>query len=134
MYTSRCPISIFMVVLILGCLCSSAYTMNKGKDEIMEKIISADNGFGFNVFQHIVEENSKDNVFISPVSLAIALTMTYNGANGETREAMAKALELPGMNLEEVNMANAALLKKLNSLGGDVLFEMANSLWMRKGL
>jgi serpin B len=45
---------------------------------------------------------------------------------------MAKALELQGMSLEEVNQANAALLKRLNNLGEDVLLNTANSLWARE--
>jgi serine protease inhibitor len=31
----------------------------------------------------------------------LALAMTYNGAEGETRQAMANALEVEGMSLEE---------------------------------
>ena len=39
----------------------------------------------------------------------MALAMTYNGASGETQQAMAETLELNGMSLDEINQANAAL-------------------------
>ena len=39
----------------------------------------------------------------------LALAMTYNGADGTTRQAMARSLEIEGMSLEEVNRAFADL-------------------------
>ena len=108
-------------------------TANEGVSEARGNLVSADNSFGFEVFRQLVEKDYDDNIFMSPTSLAIALTMTYNGASGETKEAMAKVLELQGMSLEEVNQTNAALLERLNNLGGDVLLKMANSLWVREG-
>ena len=108
-------------------------TANEGVSEARGNLVSADNSFGFEVFRQLVEKDYDDNIFMSPTSLAIALTMAYNGASGETKEAMAKVLELQGMSLEEVNQTNAALLERLNNLGGDVLLKMANSLWVREG-
>lgn len=108
-------------------------TADEGVSEARGNLVSADNSFGFEVFRQLVEKDYDDNIFMSPTSLAIALTMTYNGASGETKEAMAKVLELQGMSLEEVNQTNAALLERLNNLGGDVLLKMANSLWVREG-
>ena len=105
----------------------------EGVSEARGNLVSADNSFGFEVFRQLMEKDYDDNIFMSPTSLAIALTMTYNGASGETKEAMAKVLELQGMSLEEVNQTNAALLERLNNLGGDVLLKMANSLWVREG-
>jgi len=105
----------------------------EGASEAKGNLVSADNSFGFEVFHQLVEKDYDDNIFMSPTSLAIALTMAYNGASGETKEAMVKVLELQGMSLEEVNQTNAALLERLNNLGGDVLLEMANSLWVREG-
>lgn len=108
-------------------------TADEGVSEARGNLVSADNSFGFEVFRQLVEKDYDDNIFMSPTSLAIALTMAYNGASGETKEAMAKVLELQGMSLEEVNQTNAALLERLNNLGGDVLLKMANSLWVREG-
>lgn len=133
MHDSHCLNSMLTVALIMECFCSSAYTMEKVSDNIMEKVVSADNSFGFSVFQHIVKENGEDNILISPVSLATTLAMTYNGSNGKTKEAMAEVLGLQGISLEETNKANAMLLKRLNNLGEDVLLEIANSLWAKEG-
>ncbi|MBD2021349.1 serpin family protein, partial [Leptolyngbya sp. FACHB-36] len=79
-------------------------------------------------------QNQDQTVFVSPSSVAIALAMTYNGASGNTQQAMAKALELQGMSLAEVNQANAALRSALENPGKNVQLSIANSLWARQGV
>ncbi|MHC5730631.1 MAG: serpin family protein, partial [Nostoc sp.] len=70
------------------------------------------------------------NIFISPLSVALALAMTYNGASGTTQVAIAKTLELQGMNLPEINSSYAAALKQLlDNPDAKVQLNIANSLW-----
>lgn len=97
-----------------------------------EEIISANTLFGFNLFSELVREDAGKNVFISPLSISIALGMTYNGAAGKTQEAMAKALELKGMKLEDINSGYAGLMKDLKSSDPRVELLIANSLWARR--
>lgn len=99
------------------------------------KIMTAHTKFGFKLFSEILKQNSsKDNrnVFISPISVAIALAMTYNGASGETQQAMAQTLELEGINLQEINSANATLIEALQNPDEKVQLTIANSLWARQ--
>ncbi|MGK7878366.1 MAG: serpin family protein [Xenococcaceae cyanobacterium] len=37
--------------------------------------------FGFKLFSEILREDKDENVFVWPISVAIALSMTYNGAS-----------------------------------------------------
>ena len=97
------------------------------------KLISVNTGFGFRLLSELAQQDADKNIFISPLSIEIALAMTYNGAEGETQQAMAKTLELEGMSLQEVNYANASLIAALKNLDHDVQLEMANSLWAREG-
>jgi serpin B len=60
--------------------------------------------------------------------------MTYNGANGTTKSAMAQALELDEMTLEEANQANLVLLSNLAYADETVRLAIANSLWARQGM
>ena len=60
--------------------------------------------------------------------------MTYNGAGGETQEAMAKTLNFQGMSLEEINQANKELGILLNSLNPETQLNIANSIWTGKGI
>ena len=99
----------------------------------MMKLVNANNKFGFQLFSEIQKSQSDENVFISPISIAIALSMTYNGAAGKTQEAMAKTLNFEGMSLEEINQANQDLGILLNSLNPEIKLNIANSIWARKG-
>jgi len=99
-----------------------------------EKLIESDNAFGLKVFQEIVAQNGDNNVFISPLSVAMALGMTLNGANGETREAMEATLELSGLTIEEINECYRHLIEVLQGLDPEVRFQLANSIWYELGL
>ena len=95
-------------------------------------LAGSNNEFGIKLFEKLLEED--EEVFISPVSIAAALTMTYNGARGETREAMARALEVEGVDLERLNENNLALFYLLQEADPSVKLAIANSLWMREGV
>ncbi|MCJ7666040.1 MAG: hypothetical protein MUO59_04810, partial [Actinobacteria bacterium] len=66
-------------------------------------LVSSNTGFAFNIFKELISEDSGQNVFISPLSMLLALAMTYNGAVGDTNLAMADALGFKGMDMEELN-------------------------------
>lgn len=97
-----------------------------------QKLIEANNRFAFNLFREVNRQEDPDaNVFISPLSAAMALGMTYNGAAGSTREAMARALELQHMSVGEVNQSFRDLIDLLRGLDPRVEFRLANSIWHR---
>ncbi|MBD2433368.1 MULTISPECIES: serpin family protein [Fischerella] len=93
------------------------------------KLILANTKFGFKLFEEVLKQEDNKNVFISPASVAIALDMTYNGASGSTQQAMAKALELQGLSLQEINSSNAALKQLLENPDPEIQLSIANSLW-----
>lgn len=98
------------------------------------RLAAADNEFGFNLFSQLVRQDRDKNVFFSPLSVAFALAMTYNGAAGETKQAMERVLNLNGMNHAELNDASAALMKALKSTDPQIQLAIANSLWARQGI
>jgi len=98
------------------------------------KLVDANTKFGFKLFSEILKQDSKRNVFVSPTSVAIALSMTYNGASASTQQAMAKALELQGMSLQDVNQGNDALKASLENADPAVQLSIANSLWAKQGI
>jgi serpin B len=116
--------------MALGCLSSPGIAVDS--KPIDAELVSANTEFGFNLFAKLAGGNREENIFISPTSIAIALEMTYNGAREETQKAMAEALSLQGMSLQEMNQANADLMSSLEDLD-DVQLGIANSLWARKG-
>ncbi|NES03863.1 MAG: serpin family protein [Okeania sp. SIO2F4] len=100
----------------------------------INQLVSANNKFAFQLFSEIHKYQSNENIFISPSSIAIALSMTYNGASVKTQEAMAKTLNFQGMSLEEINQANQELGILLDSLNSDIKLNIANSIWTKIGV
>jgi len=94
-------------------------------------LVESDNKFGIKLFKEIVKEQGEANIFISPLSVSMVLGMTYNGANGSTKEAMEKTLELSGLTVEEVNESYKNLINLLTQLDPRVQFDIANSIWYR---
>jgi serpin B len=106
-----------------------------GETTAMEKRLAlAYNEFGFKLVRRICEGDGAKNTFISPFSIAAALAMTYNGAAGETQQAMAGVLGVGQMTLDQLGEANLALRKGLEKPDPRVETSVANSLWSRKGV
>ncbi len=98
------------------------------------KLVAANTKFGFNLFSQLLVQDRNKNIFVSPPSIALALAMTYNGASGSTQEAMAKALELQGMNLQQINSNYAELKASLKKTDPQVTLNIANSLWVDQNI
>jgi serine protease inhibitor len=90
---------------------------------------TAINAFGFKLLAGVVAGQQHENVFLSPLSVFTALTMTENGAVGQTRAAMRHALSVPAaMSEDTLHEAASALLKELRSQKG-IDLSIANALW-----
>ncbi|NLB43130.1 MAG: hypothetical protein GX815_12930 [Clostridiales bacterium] len=85
--------------------------------------------FSWNLFQNSSE--NEGNVLISPASVYLALGMTYNGAGGDTRQAMAEALSAASMSPEEFNEACRDYISILRTMGEKTELSIANSVWYR---
>ncbi len=97
-----------------------------------KRLVETDNKFGFKLFREIVRQEQNKNVFVSPLSVSMALGMTYNGANGSTEAAMRQTLEFGDMTLEEINSSYKSLIELLSQLDPQVRFQLANSIWYRQ--
>jgi serine protease inhibitor len=104
------------------------------QERFAENLGRSYNHFGFKLFHKLLPGDLNKNIFMSPTSVAIALTMTYQGAAGDTRQAMARTLEIQGVDLEEVNRASAGLKKMLSNPDPQLQLSIANSLWSRQGI
>lgn len=96
-------------------------------------LTTANNTFGLKLFKEIVLDEQDKNVFISPLSVSMALGMTYNGAAGTTEEAMRNTLEYGDLTNEEINESYRDLTDMLVNLDPSVQFQIANSIWYRRG-
>lgn len=95
-------------------------------------IIEADNAFAFEVFREILQsEEDNKNLMISPLSISLALAMTYNGADGDTKEAMEEVFHLHGLSPDDINKSYQGLINTLLNIDSKVIMEIANSIWYR---
>lgn len=85
--------------------------------------------FYIKLFKACVKERKNESVFISPLSVQLALAMTGNGASGETETQIEKLLG-GAIPLDELN---EYLYSYVNSLGSadEYKVKIANSLWLR---
>ncbi len=96
-------------------------------------VITADNTFGFDLYTRLADAAVPGaNLMISPLSVSQALSMTYNGANGETKTAMEEALRISGYDRDELNELNKALITALVAHDEKVTISVANSIWYRQ--
>lgn len=102
-------------------------------DEKSAQLIEADNEFGLEIFQKIRKESDKENIMISPLSISVAFAMAYNGADSDTKTEMEKAMKLNGLTTEQINNSYKMLIKSLQSLDKDVVFEIANAIFYADG-
>lgn len=122
---------VFVGIIFTHCAHNPVSPVARDLTVLEKRLVDSDNKFGLKLFQEIIKEEGDKNVFISPLSVSMALGMTLNGANGETREAMEQTLELAGMTTEEINHSYSSLIELLTHLDARVLFQIANSIWYR---
>ncbi len=128
---------VFSSVLIGLCVCS--HNPSQPNDEIQldlsvaeQQLTTADNQFGLKLFKNLAADTDS-NIFISPLSVSMALGMTYNGAAGETRAAMHQTLAYGELTTAEINQSYQSLIKALSNLDNKVKFNIANSIWYKEG-
>ncbi|QQE64593.1 proteinase inhibitor I4 serpin [Leptolyngbya sp. BL0902] len=97
-------------------------------------VVAAQTAFGLALLRDLYQEAPQDNLLISPLSVAMALTMAYNGAAGDTQAAMAEVLRLQGLDLDPINQGNQALMERLATTAPGLDIAIANGLWMNQNL
>ncbi len=96
-------------------------------------VARANTGFGFTLFRSVAGAAPEDNVFISPLSVSLALGMTVNGAAGETWTGMRQTLGFDALSQEEINESFRTLIELLQGIDPKVRLDIANSVWSREG-
>ena len=142
-------ILILFIISLAGCI-----QVNKGKKDPIEKkkedpivinydlsdkraadidssFVDHNNEFALKIFKELLKDE-EENVFISPFSISMALSMALNGANGETYNEMRNTLEFDGMTLEEINSKYLELQKSLEGVDNTLDLNIANSIWIRE--
>ncbi len=126
-------------------LCFSVFLWQCGKDgengvkpesgqpvQVSADVASRTTDFAFDFFKKFqAAQPANENIFVSPLSLHMALGMLLNGAEGETAAQIAKTLKADGVAQADLNQAYQALLEGLPKADPKVQLGLANSVWYR---
>lgn len=124
-----------LVLLLVGCDVFNGSSEDEPRALTSQEktIVEAETNFGLELFRSVVTtEETDSNVFISPLSVSMALGMTMNGAADSTYDAMRQTLGMEGLSESEVNEAYRDLIDLLTHLDSKVAFRIANSVWHRE--
>ena len=109
---------------------SSQRTDEKNAD-VSRKFQQLCTDFSLRLFRQSAADDKKDNMMISPLSVMTALSMTANGAAGETQKQMLDLLcgdSAASFTMEDFNRNMSSLLNQLPSDPDSRLLQ-ANSIW-----
>ncbi len=96
-------------------------------------VINANNQFAFDFFRATLSHDPENtNKLISPLSIYLALSMVYNGADNATRDSIAKTLELSGIDITSLNAVCQSLLSQFPKEDNKVQLSIANSIWYKQ--
>ena len=128
------PVFILFVFCVSGISCTKPNEPDVVKNIDLPQngvaVAAAGNQFAFDFFHQALQNDpSETNKLISPLSIYLALSMAYNGANNATRDSMKHALRLDNINIEDLNKTCKALIEQLPAADNKINLSIANSIW-----
>lgn len=97
-----------------------------------KEMVRSDQAFAFEFFANLFEEEALDedkNFMVSPLSLSMALAMTWNGADGETKRAMQQTLKMDDFSDEDLNGYYKKLKEALLKTDPSTKLSIANAIF-----
>ena len=136
-------VTLFICLLLITAMiltgCSSSINLMEGiksnneisvSETMDEKLNQSILNFSWNMFRE--SSSNEGNLMISPPSVYFALAMAANGADGETKTEMMKALDAENIPMDDLN---EGLNYWMNSITKNrtAKFSIANSIWYKEG-
>ena len=92
------------------------------------------NAFGLDVFRQINTLDKVSDLFVSPLSLSLALAMTSAGADGQTEAQMRSMLGFESCTNAEMAEYYRKMTEALLSIDPKTTLQIANAIWTDKGI
>ena len=130
------PYLLIISILITLCGCNKLPDDNEQGKEFSPIVLTRAeqgintgmNDFGLNLFHALYQ---KDQVFISPLSVSLALSMTAYGARGTTEQEMIATLGFGNATRDQVGDYYKKMIPALIDADDRTTFEVANSIWVK---
>lgn len=97
--------------------------------DAQDRIIAQNNAFAVKLFEKTAKMQS---TVISPVSVSYLMAMLANGANGQTKTDIMKALQLTDNDFDEMNALYRMMIQRCGSLDKETTLRIANYFAMNK--
>ena len=85
------------------------------------------------IHESMINDSESENIAISPLSLNMALAMVWNGANGETKQAIQEAMRIGDYSQSEVNNYFKKIREAFVKTDPTLKLAIANSIWSNQG-
>lgn len=115
-------------ISVTGCAGVPQNMTNEYSNEELKKSYL---NFSWDLFKQSSE--NPGNIMVSPLSVYAALSMTQNGAEGQTKTDMKNTLKAGEIPEDELNKGLKEWMNDLNSNVEGIDLTVANSIWYRKG-
>jgi len=96
------------------------------------ELVNSSNDFALDLLKVTDQSTDEENIFISPLSVGMALGMLYNGAEGTTKEEIEATMGLSGFDKTELNKTFNELMSLLMMIDDKVDLTIANSVWYKE--
>lgn len=97
--------------------------------DAQDSIIAKNNAFAVKLFEKTAKMQS---TVISPVSVSYLMAMLANGANGQTKADIMKALQLEEKDLDDMNALYKMMIQRCGNTGKGTTLNIANYFAMNK--
>jgi len=123
------------IALVIGVLAGAAADDGDvcRNQEEGERLSSANNQFALELYNRQAA-NTEGNIFFSPLSISVALGMTYLGARGETKQQMKRVLHYGQARDDDLHQCFADIQSALNQPHQKIKLYTANRLFGDKSI
>ncbi len=125
-----------LIVALASCNNDPITTIEDAKPLVLkvelQKRVNQDNTFAFDLLKQTMDISKEANVTVSPLSVSIALGMTWNGADGTTKSEMETALKMSGLTASQINEYYKIMQTGLPTIDPTTKLSIANSIWYQK--
>lgn len=133
-----------ILIMLVCCVLTIACKKNLQQPDVLKDIVLPANAsgvvlhntdFAFDILHATLQNDTvSTNKMISPLSIYLALSMLYNGADHATRDSIQYALRLNGTSIEDLNTTCKALMQQMPLADNQVNLSIANSIWYHQDL
>ena len=115
-----------LVMIVLLIVVSVRFADAEEPKRKVDLVVTANNAFACDLYRQLAETHDADNLFFSPYSILSALTMTAEGAAGETAVEMGKVLKFS--DIAKMHPQIAALNASLQETDAQTVVDVERNL------